>query len=70
MGGNCAGYCNGKEEMSGEQQHQFRQSFSRQDINNNKHNDFEQRYGKYSQSSYPSRTVTVSDHLKFETKEW
>ena len=68
MGGNCAGYCNGKEEMSGEQQHQFRQSFNRQDINNKQHNDFEQRYGKYSRL-LDSPHEAVSEHMKFEKTE-
>jgi hypothetical protein len=42
--GNCAGYCNGQGEN---EEGQIRQSFNKQDMIANQHNDFEQRYGKY-----------------------
>ena len=44
--GNCAGYCNGAGEGTDDGQHQIRQSFNKQDMMNNQHNDFENRYGR------------------------
>ena len=42
--GNCAGYCNGQND--GDDGHdKVRQSFNKQDMVNNVHNDFENRYG-------------------------
>jgi len=41
--GNCAGYCNGQGEN---EDGQIRQSFNKQDMINNQHNDFEHKYGK------------------------
>ena len=42
--GNCAGYCNGQND--GDDGHdKVRQSFNKQDMMNNQHNDFENRYG-------------------------
>ena len=41
--GNCAGYCNGQ----GEQEDgQVRHSFTKQDMINNHHEDFAEKYGK------------------------
>ena len=51
MGGNCAGYCNGQEQMGADGQHQIRQSFNKQDMQN-QHNDFESKYGGSSKYSH------------------
>ena len=47
--GNCAGYCNGQGEA---EDGQIRQSFNKQDMMNNQHNDFENRYGGMSYTQY------------------
>ena len=45
--GNCAGYCNGQGEGTDDGQHQIRQSFNKQDMMNNQHHDFENKYGRF-----------------------
>ena len=42
--GNCAGYCNGQGEN---EESQIRQSFNKQDMISNQHNDFENKYGRW-----------------------
>ena len=42
--------------MTADGQHQFRQSFTKQDMQDN-HNDFEQRYGKYPTLPFSLRVI-------------
>ena len=53
--GNCAGYCNGQGEN---EDNQIRQSFNKQDMIANQHNDFENKYGKSPYSSDPRSLLT------------
>ena len=62
MGGNCAGYCNGQDQMNAEGNNQFRQSFNRQDFNNQQHQDFEQKYGKSTHNSNPTMFLGSNDY--------
>ena len=52
--GNCAGYCNGQGEN---EDGQIRQSFNKQDMINNQHNDFEHKYGKCACRCFSSKVM-------------
>lgn len=54
--GNCAGYCNGQGEN---EESQIRQSFNKQDMINNQHNNFEEKYG----TSLPQKAFIRAIHF-------
>ena len=60
--GNCAGYCNGQ----GEQEDgQVRHSFTKQDMINNHHEDFAEKYGKQKRLHLQRTSASHSKNERF-----